>query len=429
MTRRPISNDPSGFMKIKVDERRFGYNTVSTTRVRDYTNFNPSTGNVINKGTTSISSLAVQKVRRDGKTSNPPKRLVAPSLFGYCFREPRNYRLCIGVVDYFDSSMKFYTNPGQLVREESGQATITAPHFGPNLNGTLSLSVPYDLIAQTQTELLNKIKDQKIDLGTALVESRKTISHLADTAVSLYRFISHARKGRWGKAAKALGLDGKSVRSGKSVGNRWLEYQYAWRPLMADIQGSMEEIQKGFQSEAQLFSAVRNVTRAISPLDFPELTSTTEYGERLAKESLKAKVYFRVSDAELRKLTGIGLLNPLQVAWETVPFSFMVDWLLPVGDFLEALDAVRGLTFVAGSRTYRYETSYELQYRPSYSSGPIKEGYYPLRVRGTVMDRVRYSTFPLPSFFWMKRSPLSTKRLVDAVAIGRQLFGSMVSRR
>lgn len=142
-----------------------------------------------------------------------------------------------------------------------------------------------------------------------------------------------------------------------------------------------------------------------------------------------AKIYYRVNDAEIRKCTGLGLLNPLQVAWETVPFSFMLDWLLPVGDFLEALDAVRGLDFIAGSRTYRNDALYELVWTPSYSSGPVKEGGYGLTVAATSVDRVRYSTFPLPSFFYIKKSPFSTKRLTDAIAIGRQLLSSGIGHR
>lgn len=414
----------SGFMKMETDERRYGYFIKSTSREREYTNFNPSTGGIVSKGVTKVNSLAYEKTNRTGKSSNPPKRLIAPTRFGYCFREPRNYRRTICKVLYGPGSMRYFNASGVLVREESGEATITAPHFGPNISSSLSLSIPYELIAQCQTEVLNKLKDQKIDIGTALAESRKTISHLADTSVQLYRFISNARKGRWSEAAKALGLSRSSIKSGKAVGNRWLEYQYAWRPLMADIHGAMEEIKAGFQSEAQLFSVTRNIVRNNSS-DFPELSSTQSYGALTSsRESMMAKIYYRVNDSEIRKCTGLGLLNPLQVAWETVPFSFMLDWLLPVGDFLEALDATRGLDFIAGSRTYRNEAFYDLIWTPSYSSGPVKEGEYRLSVFATSVDRVRYSTFPLPSFFYIKKSPFTTKRLADAIAIGRQLFSS-----
>jgi hypothetical protein len=47
----------------------------------------------------------------------------------------------------------------------------------------------------------------------------------------------------------------------------------------------------------------------------------------------------------------LGLTNPLAVAWELVPFSFVVDWALPIGSFLNQIDASVGWTFVTASLT------------------------------------------------------------------------------
>jgi hypothetical protein len=43
------------------------------------------------------------------------------------------------------------------------------------------------------------------------------------------------------------------------------------------------------------------------------------------------------------------LSNPAALAWELVPYSFVVDWMIPVGDYLSSLDAVNGLTFRRGT--------------------------------------------------------------------------------
>jgi hypothetical protein len=37
----------------------------------------------------------------------------------------------------------------------------------------------------------------------------------------------------------------------------------------------------------------------------------------------------------------LGLADPLSVAWELTPWSFVVDWFLPVGDYLNARGALR----------------------------------------------------------------------------------------
>lgn len=51
-----------------------------------------------------------------------------------------------------------------------------------------------------------------------------------------------------------------------------------------------------------------------------------------------------VKNADLFKANQLGLINPATVAWEVVPFSFLVDWFLPVSRFLESQTDTLGLS-------------------------------------------------------------------------------------
>ena len=51
----------------------------------------------------------------------------------------------------------------------------------------------------------------------------------------------------------------------------------------------------------------------------------------------------------LRALSSFGIANLGTIAWELVPFSFVVDWLLPVGDWIDSFDALLGYTSVTCS--------------------------------------------------------------------------------
>lgn len=53
-----------------------------------------------------------------------------------------------------------------------------------------------------------------------------------------------------------------------------------------------------------------------------------------------------------------GLLDPEVVAWELVPFSFVADWALPIGDYLSNRSFFKGLVgtyvlSVKSERSYR----------------------------------------------------------------------------
>jgi hypothetical protein len=60
------------------------------------------------------------------------------------------------------------------------------------------------------------------------------------------------------------------------------------------------------------------------------------------------------SSTLLATASEIGLTNPAEVAWELVPFSFVVDWAIPIGTFLGQLDASVGWHFETGSITRFY---------------------------------------------------------------------------
>lgn len=54
---------------------------------------------------------------------------------------------------------------------------------------------------------------------------------------------------------------------------------------------------------------------------------------------------FKINNPDLLLPAKVGLTNPLSVAWELIPFSFVVDWFLPIGKYLDALDVPLLYTF------------------------------------------------------------------------------------
>ena len=59
-------------------------------------------------------------------------------------------------------------------------------------------------------------------------------------------------------------------------------------------------------------------------------------------------IWFYINDARLAWLSSLGILNLLGIVWEKVSFSFVVDWLLPVGNMFEGLMAFVGCSYMLG---------------------------------------------------------------------------------
>lgn len=72
------------------------------------------------------------------------------------------------------------------------------------------------------------------------------------------------------------------------------------------------------------------------------------------KLKVKCKYGLSLANPFVATLAQTGMTNPLLIGWELTPFSFMADWLLPVGPYLEQLSMTQGFTLHAGSMTVGY---------------------------------------------------------------------------
>jgi len=84
------------------------------------------------------------------------------------------------------------------------------------------------------------------------------------------------------------------------------------------------------------------------------LTFTSSY-----EWSGKARARYTISDPALKQLAQIGITNPINLAWELIPYSFVIDWLIPVGKFLESLDALVGVSNLKVLHGYKIVKKFE----------------------------------------------------------------------
>jgi hypothetical protein len=120
----------------------------------------------------------------------------------------------------------------------------------------------------------------------------------------------------------------------------------------------------------------------------------------------------------------LGLLDPLTVVWEIIPYSFVVDWFLPIGSYLENLAV---FPFLEG----RFLTTDVYRYS-GFDIKPIKFVNPPAVVtileprprqsyKRTVMTRTVSTSLsvPRPAF---DNSGLHGRRVYNAIALAFQAF-------
>lgn len=289
-----------------------------------------------------------------------------------------------------------------------------------------------NLINRTNSEIAVKARKQKISLGESLVDIDKTIMLVAFTGIRLYYAFHHLRRGDIGKALEALNIlslrdrRGRLVEKASSLESKWLALRYGWLPLAYDIHDGMSLVNQRFSQNTDHFKVTRN-TREYLPFfgHLWNLNDSPWQGVNIGYTSqvdIHQGYRLKVKDATLTYLTSLGLENPLYIAWQALPYSFVLDWLIPVSDWLSALSAPLGLEFVDGYRSIHVE--HRSTWKLSGYQGSTGPGIGNVRRLGGIdstlsmveLTREAISGFPIVQPY--ARIPgLQPARIADAIAL------------
>lgn len=283
--------------------------------------------------------------------------------------------------------------------------------------GNGSFTAPYNIRARAETEARLKLADSDINIGVVIGEFAQTAGHLGSVISRLTTAYQRAKRRQWAGVADALQVPYNPKRFSKFSSNAaggWLEFKYAWTPLMLDLQGGYDAFRKGMNESELTLSVQRNLTEKGSWKHPRGNDSFQILGEHVIDS--RVKIFYKIDDPILHLMSSLGLTNPLSVAWELVPFSFVADWFLPIGPMVESLTSTLGLTFVSGYRTDCVKVVGSIL-----EVGPKGDHsqYGEQRWAKQAYARHTYSAFPTPRPF--VKSPFSGEHLVTAAALLRQL--------
>lgn len=212
-----------------------------------------------------------------------------------------------------------------------------------------------EIAAKTDAKfkVLSNARDLKVNLPVAFYEGRKTVDLIANSAKTLANAYSAFRKGRFKQAARALGIDKPS----KTAANHWLAYQYGWRPILSDAVGSATELydllhKSGkYMPRRRLASQVRYTGSGTRDGGYcyadPDWYDLYKWDRTVVGQAgLLLEVEY--ASAAAAASLGVGLTDPLLTLWELIPFSFVFDWFVGVGEWLEVRSSLQGLKVLAG---------------------------------------------------------------------------------
>jgi hypothetical protein len=184
----------------------------------------------------------------------------------------------------------------------------------------------YDAFSQRILSL--KLGMNNLENASALVDVAKAVMNPKKIGINLLRRIQHC-------ATNDLG---------KEAANLWLQYRYQYSTAISDFQTAIDYY---YSNADAIMDDIYSVGE--SPLlrcGFRHADTDYHYQFRLVPKRYLSKSYScnciaTAFDKLYVRLSNAGIQPSLKNFWDLVPYSFVIDWVLPIGDYLEHIDDER----------------------------------------------------------------------------------------
>lgn len=206
----------------------------------------------------------------------------------------------------------------------------------------------------------DKFKDElgnSASWGETFGQADTTWRGAVDRLNQMGNFLRYLRGGHFGLAARALRTPIPStVSHRKAFSENFLEYHLGWEPLVKDIYSSMKFAQQPIppaKVTARVGTAHSYTKLLVNDhdqyLNFAINRHSTE-----VKFSLLIQAEVAVNNPNLWLLNRMGVVNPALIAWQLVPYSFVVDWFINLEQVVSSYTDFYGLSVQKAFRTLFY---------------------------------------------------------------------------
>lgn len=211
-----------------------------------------------------------------------------------------------------------------------------ALYYGsPNLELLLDKVLSLDVSSRLATEAAAEMNESVFDLLTELGELPETVKFIYSVLKEILTLFKSTRSKILVRRRNA----NEVKQAIDEISSLWLQWRYAVQPLVHSVVDAMDLINHQYAA----YQTVRK--RADQTLD---LESNGWQVHCTISERVWGKSRLDLSAG----VRGLGM-DPLVTLWELTPLSFVVDWVLPIGQFLASLGSPSGTVEHVFTRSLR----------------------------------------------------------------------------
>lgn len=280
-----------------------------------------------------------------GYRQKRPYSLALPMTHNRYFWNPSS---STGVID---DLINGYAYPFSQSKSEFEKAYATAySHFVGKLGDTASLGVSLVQYGQAK-RMIEKRANTLVSFGSAV---------LRHSPLGVARSLSIPLREAQRVMKKHRPRKGGEYAASQSLADLWLEFWFGWKPAVCDIYSAMEVLSDPLPVTRLKGTGKSVLKDMISGGDYP---ATRVYKWAYAtKAALGADV--SVINPNLRLLQQLGLLNPYVVAFDAIPWSFVLGWFTNINSWLSSFTDFAGLDIQRAYTVRRTECTLNVSWRP-----------------------------------------------------------------
>jgi hypothetical protein len=224
-----------------------------------------------------------------------------------------------------------------------------------------------------------------------------------------------------------------SGNTAKANAASWLEYRYGWKPIILDSIAAIKEGKKILAKQNVGFRVARGSEKSGKRTHTYSFTGgiiggsfiAVGTGNNEASFASNVGVLYRMMPTSLSDQTcqalGLNARSIPATMWEIVPFSFVVDWFINIGPFLEAITPRSDIQVLSNWESSTYYMKKTLQ---GTVSREISDGAGSHTFNGSLgssetigSSLVRRVDLSLPFTPSLKFTSLTGKQSIDALAL------------
>lgn len=271
-------------------------------------------------------------------------------------------------------------------------------------------------------KLSTKVRGHSFNAGVFLGEGRQTLELVVGTVANLRRSFLKALQGEWDSV---LRFGSRRRLTSEHISSAYLQTVFGWFPLINDVFEASKAFETKCTASTNRLYASAMIGKACESFAHPN--AFTGSGVRRRRILYEMSEYITVARS-------LGLANPALVLWDLTHWSFLFDYFLPIGTYLDNLAIIPKLKgrFLLTEKTEARAAAI----RPPPILGP---GNVVTDLYGSPNEQVSLSfTFsrqktsalnvPAPSFRRMSEA-LTGRRIYNVVALGHQQVLGFLKRR